>query len=151
MTAADGVTDWLLDSDPAIRWQVMRDLLDASEADWAAERARIETAGWGAKLLALQDEDGQWAGGSFVPRGFTPEDWKKFGQPWTATAFTLSQLREFGLDPVSKSAKRTVELVGLNSRWDEGGQPYWEERSKSASTGEPSPTAHISESTFRPS
>ncbi|MCA9853739.1 MAG: squalene cyclase, partial [Dehalococcoidia bacterium] len=60
----------LLDSDPAIRWQVMRDLLGAPEGEWRAERARVETEGWGARLLALEDEDGQWAGGAFVPRGF---------------------------------------------------------------------------------
>jgi len=126
MTAPGDVIDWLLDSDPSIRWQVMRDLLGARESDWAAERAKIESMGWGAKLLALQDEDGQWAGGSFVPRGFTPQDWKRFGQPWTATTFSLSQLREFGFDPSSDRAKRIVKLVGLNSRWDEGGQRYWE-------------------------
>ncbi|MCK1517862.1 squalene cyclase [Bradyrhizobium sp. 190] len=126
MTAPSDVTDWLLDSDPSIRWQVMRDLVGALESGWAAERAKIESVGWGAKLLALQDADGQWAGGSFVPRGFTLQDWKKFGQPWTATTYSLSQLREFGLDPSSDRAKRIVELVGLNSRWDEGGQPYWE-------------------------
>src|SRR6201991_3348072 len=126
MTAPSDVIDWLVDSDPSIRWQVMRDLVGALESDWAAERARIESVGWGAKLLALQDEDGQWAGGSFVPRGFTHQDWKTFGQPWTATTYSLSQLREFGLDPSSARAKRIVELVGRNSRWDEGGQPYWE-------------------------
>lgn len=126
MTAPGDVIDWLLDSDPSIRWQVMRDLLGARISDWAAERARIETVGWGAKLLALQDEDGQWAGGSFVPRGFTARDWKRSGQPWTATTFSLSQLREFGFDPLSDRAKRIVELIGLNSRWDEGGQRYWE-------------------------
>jgi hypothetical protein len=126
MTAPSDVIDWLLDSDPSIRWQVMRDLVGAVESDWATERAKIESVGWGAKLLALQDEDGQWAGGSFVPRGFTRQDWKKFGQPWTATTFSLSQLREFGLDPSSDRAKQIVKLIGLNSRWDEGGQPYWE-------------------------
>src|SRR5690606_17796721 len=76
--------------------------------------------------LSLEDEDGQWAGGAFVPRGFTPEDWKTLGQPWTATAFTLAQLREFGLDPASPRARRIVELVGRNARWDHDGQPYWE-------------------------
>ena len=126
MTSTGNVIDWLLDSDPAIRWQVMRDLLDAPEADWVLERAKIETVGWGARLLACEDEDGQWAGGSFVPRDFTPEDWKISGQPWTATTFALSQLREFGFDPSSERAKRIVRLVGLNSRWDEGGQPFWE-------------------------
>jgi hypothetical protein len=50
----------------------------------------------------------------------------RVGQPWTATIFSLSQLREFGLDPSSDRAKQAVELIGANSRWDEGGQPYWE-------------------------
>src|SRR4029077_21291 len=54
------VVDWLLDSDPAIRWQVMRALADAPEEDVAAERARVATEGWGARLLALQKQDGHW-------------------------------------------------------------------------------------------
>jgi hypothetical protein len=126
MTASRSVIDWLLDSDPSIRWQVMRDLLDAPEAEWMAERAKVETEGWGARLLSYQDKDGQWAGGSFAPRDFDPQEWQERGQPWTATAFSLQQLREFGLDPSSDRARRTVELIGANSRWDEGGQPYWQ-------------------------
>ncbi|WP_011582060.1 MULTISPECIES: hypothetical protein [Chelativorans] len=120
------VIEWLLDSDPSIRWQVMRDLLDAPESEWEAERAKVETEGWGARLLSCQDADGQWAGGSFVPAGFDPREWRERGQPWTATCFSLTQLREFGLDPSSDRARRTVELIGANARWDEGGQPYWE-------------------------
>lgn len=126
MAAPVPVIDWLLDSDPSIRWQVKRDLLDAPEEEWQAERARVETEGWGAGLLSHQDEDGQWAGGAFVPSGFGPHQWEEEGQPWTATFFSLSQLREFGLDPQSERARRTVELIGANSRWDEGGQPYWD-------------------------
>jgi hypothetical protein len=120
------VIDWLLDSDPSIRWQVMRDLLDAPESAWAAERAKVATEGWGARLLSCQDDDGQWAGGAFVPSDFDPREWQEVGQPWTATSFSLSQLREFGLDPASERARRTVALIGANARWDEGGQPYWE-------------------------
>jgi hypothetical protein len=119
------VIEWLLDSDPSIRWQVMRDLLDVPRSEWTAERAKVETEGWGARLLSCQDADGQWAGGAFVPAGFDPREWSDRGQPWTATAFSLSQLREFGLDPASDRAKRTVEMIGASSRWDEGGQPYW--------------------------
>jgi hypothetical protein len=126
MAHCDSVIDWLLDSDPSIRWQVMRDLLDAPESEWAAERAKIETEGWGAKLLSCQDQDGQWAGGAYLPRDFDPREWQEVGQPWTATTFSLSQLREFGLDPTSDRAKQTVELLGVNSHWEEGGQPYWE-------------------------
>jgi hypothetical protein len=126
MAHCDSVIDWLLDSDPSIRWQVMRDLLDAPESEWAAERAKIETEGWGAKLLSCQDQDGQWAGGAYLPRDFDPRECQEVGQPWTATTFSLSQLREFGLDPTSDRAKQTVELLGVNSHWEEGGQPYWE-------------------------
>lgn len=126
MTHSDSVITWLLDSDPSIRWQVMRDLMDAPEAEWAAERAKVEIEGWGARLFSCQDEDGQWAGGSFVPAGFDYSEWRERGQPWTATTYSLSQLREFGLDPSSDRARRTVELIGTNSRWDQGNQPFWE-------------------------
>jgi hypothetical protein len=126
MTDCDSVTEWLLGSDPSVRWQVMRDLLETPEPEWEAERAKVETEGWGARLLSYEDEDGQWAGGSFFPRGFDFREWEEIGQPWTATAFSLSQLREFGLDPSSDRAKRAVELIGDNSRWAEGGQRYWE-------------------------
>ena len=65
-------------------------------------------------------------GWRLYPSDFDPREWSERGQPWTATTFSLSQLREFGLDPSSDRAKRTVELIGANARWDEGGQPYWE-------------------------
>lgn len=126
VTPMDPAVTWLLDSDPAIRWKVLRDLLDAPEEQWRAERARVETEGWGARLLALEDPDGQWAGGSFVPRDFDWGEWETAGQPWTATTYALTQLRELGLDPTTERARRTVELVGAHSRWDEGDQPFWE-------------------------
>ncbi len=120
------VIDWLLAGDPAIRWQVMRDLLDAPEPVWSAERRKVEHEGWGAKLLSFQDADGQWAGGSFLPADFTREEWDATGQPWTATNFVLTQLRELGLDPACERAQKTVALIGAHSRWDEGGQPFWQ-------------------------
>jgi hypothetical protein len=126
MADSGSVIDWLLDSDPSIRWQVMRDLLDVPEAPWRAERAKVATEGWGARLLAYEDEDGQWAGGAFIPRDFEAREWHQVGQPWTATSFSLSQLREFGLDPSSDPARRAVTLIGASSRWEEGGQPFWE-------------------------
>src|SRR5260370_2364053 len=69
MTVAKGMTvvDWLLDSDPSIRWQVVRDLTKAPVDVVAAERARVAREGWGARLLDLQGEDGQWAGGACFP------------------------------------------------------------------------------------
>jgi hypothetical protein len=122
----DATLEWLLDSDPSIRWQVMRDVLGAPEAEWRAERAKVETTGFGARLLSYEDEDGQWAGGAFLPDGFEEREWQEVGQPWTATCFALSQLREFGLDPSSERARRAVELVGAASHWDHDGEPYWE-------------------------
>ena len=104
MSGSRSPIGWLLQSDPAIRWQAMRDLLDAPEPEWAAERAKVETEGWGARLLSHQDADGQWAGGAFVPAGFDPGEWQTRGLPWTATCFSLTQLREFGLDPAFHSA-----------------------------------------------
>ena len=126
MTVSGPVISWLLDSDPSVRWQAMRDLLGAPEPAWRTERAKVETQGWGARLLSCQDEDGQWAGGAFFPSDFDAREWREVGQPWTATAFSLSQLREFGLDPACDRARRTVRLIGASSRWDEGGQPYWD-------------------------
>ena len=126
MTDSAPVIGWLMGSDPSIRWQVLRDLTGAAEPEWAAERAKVETEGWGASLLAHQDADGQWAGGAFLPSGFDFQEWQDVGQPWTATAFSLSQLREFGLDPSSARARRTVEMIGVNSSWDHDGEPYWE-------------------------
>jgi len=126
MAPSGSVIDWLLASDPAIRWQVLRDLLDAPEATWQAERAKVETEGWGAELLSHQDADGQWAGGAFMPADYTEEKWRELGQAWTATCFSLQQLYDFGLDPTSERARRTVDLIGRNSRWDHDGQPYWD-------------------------
>lgn len=79
----NAVIQWLLDSDPAIRWQVLRDLTDAPAEVVAAERARVATEGWGARLLALQGADGQWAGGALFPaRWFEPTNSERgTGQP----------------------------------------------------------------------
>ena len=102
----------------------MRDLLEAPESEWATERARVETEGWGARLLSHQDEDGQWAGGAHFPGDYV---WgSEPGQPWTSTTHSLSQLREFGFDPGSDRARRMAELIGANCRWEHDSQPYWE-------------------------
>ncbi len=120
------VLDWLLDSDPAIRWQVLRDLIHAPAEAIAAERARVATEGWGARLLALQDEDGQWAGGACFPaRSF---NWRaeNQGQPWTATLPTLELLCAFGIDPSAEPVRRAVALVRENCRWEHAGQPFFD-------------------------
>jgi hypothetical protein len=126
LSEPDAVIGWLLGSDPSIRWQVMRDVLDAPPQDYQAERARVQTQGWGARLLSCEDEDGQWAGGAFLPAGFDFTEWREVGQPWTATVFSLSQLREFGVEPASDRMQRAVQLIGANSRWDHAREPYWD-------------------------
>jgi hypothetical protein len=116
--------DWLLDSDPAIRWQALRDLADAPEDVVAAERARVADEGWGARLLARRDPDGQWAGGACFPAGWGPSEGA--GQPWTSTLPTLDLLRELGLDPLSAVARETVELVRENCRWEYDGARFFD-------------------------
>jgi hypothetical protein len=76
---------WLLDGDPAVAWQVQRDLLDAPEADYESTRARVATEGWGARLLSLREPDGRWGGGLYGPK-------------WTSTFYTMRLLYWFGLD-----------------------------------------------------
>lgn len=117
------VIDWLLDSDPALRWQVLRDLTDATPDEVAAERARIEHEGWGARLLALQGADGMWDGGACFP---VPYSGDEAGQPWTATMHTLQTLQIFGLDPACASARRAIALVAEHGRWEHDGQRYFD-------------------------
>ena len=117
------VMAWLLEGDPAIRWQVMRDLATASPDDVAVERARVEHEGWGAQLLALEDADGLWAGGACFPASYTGGE---PGQPWTATMHTLQTLQLLGLDPASESARRAIALVAENGRWEHDGQRYFD-------------------------
>ncbi|WP_104043881.1 hypothetical protein [Arthrobacter sp. ZGTC412] len=116
------VLDWLLDSDPAIRWQVLRGLTDASPEEIQAERERVAHHGWGARLLALQGTDGQWAGATYWPSDDDDPD----NQPWTATTYSLLLLRDFGLYPASREARQAIEMVRDNSRWEEGNQPFFE-------------------------
>jgi hypothetical protein len=101
------VIDWLLDSDPAIRWQAMRDLTDAPAGQVAAERARVATEGWGARLLALQREDGLWDTG-------TPE-------PEWVSLLALLLLRDMGLDASSEEARKAIGLVSNNATWHSRG------------------------------
>lgn len=124
MAMDKGLLEWLLDSDPALRWQVQRDLMGSPPSMWQATRALVATQGWGAELLAKQDPDGQWAGGSFFPAGFfdSPEA-EAPGQPWVATTWVLKDLREWGLDAAALAG--TAERLAANSRWDYDDLPYW--------------------------
>lgn len=96
---ADPTTiEWLLDGDPAVRWQVMRDLLDEPDHVIADERVRVATTGWGARLLAHQDPEGSWANALYSPK-------------WTSTTYTLVLLRQLGLPADDARARLGCEVL----------------------------------------
>ncbi len=100
------IVGWLLDSDPAIRWQARRDLTDATLAELAAERARIPHEGLGAEILAHQHPDGSW---------------RRPGKPvWLSTLFTMLLLRATGIDPADSAVKSAVARSVANLRWNDG-------------------------------
>jgi hypothetical protein len=100
----DGVIEWLLDSDPSIRWQVMRDLTNASADVVAAERGRVANEGWGARLLDLQRPDGQWGDG--VATRF-----------WWSNMYTLVFLRDLGVDPADPRVRAAIDRVREHLTW----------------------------------
>jgi hypothetical protein len=104
------VMGWLLDSDPSIRWQVMRDLTDASADEVAAERARIAGAGWGARLLDMQAADGTWGAAAW-------------NNGWNSTMHVLMLLRELGVDPGANRVRAAVDLVRDRVTWRGCGPP----------------------------
>src|SRR5262245_4082937 len=111
----DPVVEWHLDSDPSIRWQVMRDLVDAPAEIVAAERSRVELEGWGPRLLDRQRPDGQWGDGVATPF-------------WWSNLYTLLFLRDLGLDPMSARARAAIDLVRGNVTWGPGfgDSPFFE-------------------------
>ena len=118
----DDIIEWLLDSDPALRWQVERDLDGAPDAQWRATWASVATEGIGAALLAEQGDDGLWAGGAFFPAGFNfAEPWEE--QPWTATTWSLNSLREWGVD--GDVLGDTAARIDANALWEYDDLPYW--------------------------
>ena len=106
---------WLLDSDPSIRWQVMRDLGGEANDAVAAERSRIASEGWGAKLLDRQRPDGKWGDGTSEPQ-------------WASTLHTLLLLRVMGLDPGSARTRAMVRVVRDRVTWgpEFGDSPFFE-------------------------
>jgi hypothetical protein len=146
---------WLLQGDQAVRWQVLRDLVDAPETEVVAERARVEHEGWGARLLALRAPDGQWADGACFPgtsafaastaralaAGEPPPPFPDLepdpteataepsdegpGQPWTATYPVLVDLCHLGVPPDSAVMQETARLVARSCRWEYDGRPFF--------------------------
>lgn len=120
----DEVVQYLLDGDPAIRWQTLRDLTDAPAETIAEARAAVATDGWGARLLAEQGDDGRWDGGTYRP-GWADEE-RPFFDAWTATHFSLQSLMEYGLDPEGAAAQSAIDRVAEHVRWDYDGSGYFD-------------------------
>jgi hypothetical protein len=73
----------------------MRDLTGEAPDAIAAERSRVATEGWGAQLLALQSPTGKWD-----------------GPQWDLTTlYSLVLLKDLGLDPASKQARKMIDRV----------------------------------------
>jgi hypothetical protein len=109
------VIDWLLDADPSIRWQVMKDLTDTPLGVVTAERSRVASEGWGLRLLDQQRPDGQWGDGIATPF-------------WWSNMYTLLFLRDLGLEPTSARARAAIDLVRTNVTWgpEFGRSPFFE-------------------------
>jgi hypothetical protein len=102
------VIDWLMEGDPAIRWQVMRDLSGAPDAQVQRERNRVARDGWGARLLRIQDDDGRWAGALYSPK-------------WTSTTYTLLLLHWLGLPADNPRALAGCRQLWGNAHFYSGG------------------------------
>jgi hypothetical protein len=97
--------DWLLKSDPAIRWQALRDLPDAPLDAITAERDRIPHEGIGAEIFANQLPDGSW---------------RRPGAPvWLTTLFTFQLLRATGIDANHPTVETAVARAETNLRWND--------------------------------
>jgi hypothetical protein len=107
----DPVCRWLLDGDVAIQWQVLRDLLAANEDVIARQRQKVAREGWGARMLALQDREGTWAGGLYNPK-------------WTSTTYTMLLLRDLGLPPSNQQAQKACSLLLDNGLRPDGGVSF---------------------------
>lgn len=109
---ADSTVRWLLEGDPSIRWQALRDLKAAAERRVVREQRRVATEGWGLRLLELQDADGRWAGGIYTPK-------------WTSTTYTMLLLRSLGLAPRHPQACRACQVLLDTGFWQDGGINFY--------------------------
>ncbi len=130
---ADSAIHWLLDGDPAIRWQTLRDLVGAAERTVERERRAVARDGWGARLLARQDPEGTWAGGQSSDGGL-------YSPKWTSTTYTMLLLRDFGLPATDRQARKACRLLLDRGLQRDGGIDYgvwakWTRRGETCVTG----------------
>jgi hypothetical protein len=132
-TSTDPLIRWLLNGDPAIRWQTMRDLAGASGLAVKREQRKIARDGWGARLLAEQDRSGRWAAGKSGDGGL-------YSPKWTSTTYTMLLLRDFGLPADNPQARKACKLLLNEGLQPDGGINYgvwakWTKRSETCVTG----------------
>lgn len=121
----NNVTSWLLfpSSDPAIRWQALRDLTGAPADAIAAERARVPHAGCAVRLLDLQTADGHW------------NDEQEHG--WMTTMDALALLRRLGADPGDARVRAALDLVQARITWHQlGGEPFFDGETEACINGQ---------------
>jgi hypothetical protein len=126
---ADDTIRWLLEGDPAIRWQVLQDVLGSAERTVQRERRKVARAGWGARLLARQDPEGTWAGGMSSDGGL-------YSPKWISTTYTMLLLRDAGLPAANRQARKACGLLLDGGLQRDGGINYgWRGRSETCITG----------------
>jgi hypothetical protein len=114
--------EWLLEGDPSIRWQVMRDLTHESAEAVTAERARVASEGWGAALLARQTPEGHWG------------DDQQHG--WMTTNDALALLKELGADPAGEPVRKAIGLVRDRITWWQiDGRPFFDGETEACING----------------
>ncbi len=125
----DAPIQWLLEGDPAIRWQTLRDLVGASDRTVERDRNRIARDGWGARLLARQDAEGRWAAGLSSEDGL-------YSPKWISTTYTMLLLRDLGLPAGNRQARNACTLLLDRGLQRDGGINYgWRGRSETCITG----------------
>jgi hypothetical protein len=132
-TADSNVIQWLLEGDPAIRWQALRDLSRTAKSTVKRERRKVAASGWGARLLAQQDAQGTWAGGKSSDGGL-------YSPKWTSTTYTMLLLRDLGLAPGNRQARKACALLLDQGLQPDGGVNYgvwanWQRRGETCVTG----------------
>ena len=132
----DKVSRWLLDGDPAIRWQVLRDVVGAAASPVERERQRVAREGWGARLLARQDPEGTWARRCATRARGLSSDGGLYSPKWISTTYTMLLLRDFGLPATNRQARTACPLLLDQGLQRDGGSNYgWRGRSETCITG----------------
>src|SRR5512139_1738750 len=108
----ESILNWLMEGDPAIRWQVLRDLIGEHGKVVEAEQQKVAESGWGARLLELQEPTGRWGGGIYGPK-------------WISTHYTLFTLRQIGLPPDNQQAEKACEVLLESGFYTDGGINYF--------------------------